>query len=391
MSNRTFIFCSNRALYPPYLRVAEIIAQKYDLNGHVIAPEEYTDSPGWESSGRFTKSDFDTNSTFLKVHFLPVRNGNVGRYGFERASLNALLHRLKPDYIWIHAEFWEGITHQFLRHYRFKDHPHIVGYVAINHIKKRTPLFLSKCPFMSRTRLLQMILWPRLDGVTACATKSMECARRIGLPRKVPVIVNYLPVFGLRDAASEGVTLPWPRDSSFIIGFAGLLSEQKGWKVLLRAVERLPDRYKVILAGDGEQRKELEMCIRKPGLKRKAYYAGLLPKDRLLSTYPLFDTFVLSSITTPNSVEQFGAVLAEAMACGVPVIGSNSGAIPETIGEAGLIVPEDNPEELAKAIIKMSEDEQLRIRAIALGLEKYRTHYSCEAYAESIATVLWIK
>jgi glycosyltransferase involved in cell wall biosynthesis len=204
------------------------------------------------------------------------------------------------------------------------------------------------------------------------------------------VTVNYLPVFGPDNAAAEGITLPWQDNSSFIIGFAGLLSEQKGWKVLVAAVERLPYRFKVVLVGDGEQKNELKVWMAKPSLKGRVHYAGLLPKDQLLATYPLFDVFVLPSISTPYSVEQFGMALAEAMACGVPIIGSDSGAIPEVVGDGGLIVPEGNADALAEAIIRISEDEQLRCRAKAWGLDRFRSHYSCEAYTRSIADMLRI-
>ncbi len=155
-------------------------------------------------------------------------------------------------------------------------------------------------------------------------------------------------------------------------------------------MERLPERYKVVFAGDGPQKDELLASIKMLKLQGRAYYAGLLPKDKLLATYPLFDVFVLPSISTPHLVEQFGAVLAEAMACGVPVIGSDSGAIPEVVDEGGLIVPEGDADALAKAIARMSDDEQLRRRSIALGLDRYRTHFSCEAYAQSIAKMLGI-
>jgi glycosyltransferase involved in cell wall biosynthesis len=218
----------------------------------------------------------------------------------------------------------------------------------------------------------------------------MECARRIGLPGIVPVIVNYLPVFGPDDAAGEGITLPWERNTSFTIGFAGLFSEQKGWRVLLTAMEQLPEKYKVVFAGDGPQENELLASIKRLQLQNRVHYAWLLPRERLLATYPLFDIFVLPSVTLPYSVEQFSCALAEAMACGVPVIGSDSGAIPETVGQAGLIVPEGDADALAKAIFKMSEDDHLRKRAIARGLERYRTHYSCEAYARSIVELLHI-
>jgi glycosyltransferase involved in cell wall biosynthesis len=390
MGSRTYIFCSNRALYRPWLRAAEILVQIHGLEGHVIAPEEYADSPVWESSGKLRRKDFDTSSTSLKIHFLPARNGDVERFGFETNCLREALQSIKPAFIYVQAEFWEGIAHQFLWHYRFCRTPQVVAYAATNHLKAAAPLFSMKQPFFSRTRLFQKLLWPRLDGICACATASKECARRIGLPQSVPVKVNYLPVFGPEQAAAEGIILPWKDDGAFTIGFAGALTEQKGWKILLAALERLPNKFRLVIAGDGKQRGHLKAMLQQSSLNGRASYAGLLSHERLLATYPLFDVFVLPSITTAYSVEQFGAALAEAMASGVPVIGSNSGAIPEVIGEAGLIFPESDDQALARAILRMSEDEELRHRCVAWGRERYRNCYSCEAYARSLAALLKI-
>ncbi len=62
------------------------------------------------------------------------------------------------------------------------------------------------------------------------------------------------------------------------------------------------------------------------------------------------DVFVLPSRTTPRWKEQFGRVIIEAQACGTPVIGSDSGAIPEVVGKGGWIVPERDPPGLANAL-----------------------------------------
>ncbi len=386
MDKKKFLFCSDIALYPPLLRVAEIIAHEFGLSGHVLTPDESSYSPVYFPTGVPTA---DVTKT-LKIHSLPGRRGNVSRHGFVVARLKRLLAEIKPDYIWLFAEFFDGIANQFLWHYRFNRGPRMVAYIAGNHMEGTVPLFSARWPLVSRTRLKQMLLWPRLDGVAACATKARECARRIGLPESVPIVVNYLPCFGPEEAAVEGISLPWPRDRAVIIGFAGLLSEQKGWKVLLEALSILPQEYKVVIAGEGEQRSELEAWLKRPGLQERVYYAGLLAKESLLATYPLFDIFVLPSISTPYSVEQFGVVLAEAMACGVPVIGSDSGAIPETIGQAGLVVPARDSKALAQAIIRMSEDQEFRAKVIQMGLEKYRDVYCCQVYARSIAKMLEI-
>lgn len=388
MTQKKFLFCSCFALYPPLLRVAEIIARDHNLEGHVIAPKEFVGSPVYNQNGRFSAKKFNVYSTPLKLHFLHEKRDNICHNGFEWTSLRELLRKLKPDYIWLHEEFCGVIAQQVLWYYRFRKSQRLIAYAAINHVPKATPLFKIRWPFFSRSRLKQLLLWPRLNGVAACATKSMECARRLGLPESVPVMVNYLPVIGPEEADGEGLCLPWRRENSFTIGFAGLLSEQKGWKVLLQAVERLPQEFKVVLVGDGDQRGELESWLKRPGLTGRAHYAGWLPKRQLLASYPQFDVFVLPSITTPYSVEQFGAVLAEAMACGVPVIGSDSGAIPETVGEAGLIVPELDPDALAKAIQIMRDDEELRRRAAAWGKNRFYTHYNCKSYARSISKML---
>ncbi len=95
------------------------------------------------------------------------------------------------------------------------------------------------------------------------------------------------------------------------------------------------------------------------------------------------DVLVLPSVTImPMHREQFGRVLVEAMAAGVPVIGSTSGAIPEVIGDAGLVVPERDPTALAEAIERILTDSALRARLIDLGRRRVASHYAWSAVAE---------
>jgi glycosyltransferase involved in cell wall biosynthesis len=390
MAKKKFLFISAYALYPPLLRVAEIITDSHGLAGHVIAPEEIDIAPTYHPSGKISARHFNEASSSLSFHFLPALGGNAVRYGFAGPPLKKALRLFAPDYIWVHDEFTHSITLQILRHYRFHRSPRIIAHVAQNHTPGPHPLFSRKWPFVSRTRFKHLFLWPRLDGVTAIAGKSLECARRLGLPDQVPIQVAFHPVFGPEEAAGDGISLPWSRETSFIVGFVGSLTAQKGWQVLLQAVELLPENFKVVIVGDGEQRQELEHWLEGPALRDRAYYAGVLAKGELLATYPKFDVLVLPSLTTPDSVEQFGAVLAEAMAWGVPVIGSNSGAIPETIGQAGVIVPEGDVPALARAISGMVGDPKVHRRQAAWGRKRFQEHYSCAAHARVVADMLQI-
>jgi glycosyltransferase involved in cell wall biosynthesis len=96
---------------------------------------------------------------------------------------------------------------------------------------------------------------------------------------------------------------------------------------------------------------------------------------------------VLSSITQPNWKEQFGRVLIEAMACGVPVVGSTCGEIPNVIGDAGLIVPESDPVALADALRRLQYDTTLRAGLSRKGRERVLTHFTQKRIAEETVRV----
>ena len=102
---------------------------------------------------------------------------------------------------------------------------------------------------------------------------------------------------------------------------------------------------------------------------------------------------ILPSLTSASWKEQFGRVLIEAMSCGVPVIGSDSGEIPNVIGDAGLIVPEGDAGALAGAIRAIYTDEALRADLSRRGRERVlqcftHAHVAAltkDAYAEALA------
>jgi glycosyltransferase involved in cell wall biosynthesis len=99
------------------------------------------------------------------------------------------------------------------------------------------------------------------------------------------------------------------------------------------------------------------------------------------------NVLVLSSRTTPKWKEQFGHVLIEAMASGVPVIGSDSGAIPEVIAYAGLIFPEGDVAALREAIIRLRDDATLRAELGARGRARVLAHYTHARIAEQTAAI----
>jgi len=137
--------------------------------------------------------------------------------------------------------------------------------------------------------------------------------------------------------------------NSKIIGYVGRFVEEKGIKDLIEAFLKLDLDAVLIFIGDGQLRSWLEETS-----KNHPNIIVLPPQksEDLAYFYKIIDVLVLPSKTTKSWKEQFGRVLIEAMASGVKVVGSNSGAIPEVINGCGAIFKEGDVDDLKNAIIK---------------------------------------
>ena len=103
--------------------------------------------------------------------------------------------------------------------------------------------------------------------------------------------------------------------------------------------------------------------------------------------YRSLDLLVLPSRTRPNWKEQFGRVLIEAMACGVPVLGSDSGEIPRVIGDAGVVFPEEDLEALRFQLQRLMEDPTARKSLAAAGRERVLARFTMAEVARRTVAV----
>ena len=111
------------------------------------------------------------------------------------------------------------------------------------------------------------------------------------------------------------------------------------------------------------------------------------PYHQMHEIYNMADIFVLPSIATRTWKEQFGMVLAEAMACGVPVISTVSGSIDEVVADAGLLVQPNDPTELSAAIINLLKNEALRKELGIKGRERAVREYDSKTIAGKFAAL----
>jgi L-malate glycosyltransferase len=180
------------------------------------------------------------------------------------------------------------------------------------------------------------------------------------------------------------------KSDEFVIGFVGRFVEEKGILTLIKAVTKLTGNWKLLLLGRGTLKDKIITEAKDRGISDRLIMIESVPHEQVVNYINLMDTLVLPSetnyqiktLTAVGWKEQFGHVLIEAMACQVPVIGSDSGEIPFVIGDAGLIFPEKDAEALKKCLQTLLDNP---ILAKELGHKSYQrviTNYTNKALAQ---------
>jgi glycosyltransferase involved in cell wall biosynthesis len=190
------------------------------------------------------------------------------------------------------------------------------------------------------------------DAVIALSARLATRLREDGIPAArihvIPPGVNsreFTP--GAPDPLPE---IPHPR-----VVFVGRLAEQKGLDTLIAAASLIQRRdAQIVIVGDGPRRAALEAAIRTRGLEPRVRILGFRAHPRIPPILCHSDLFCL-----PSRYEELSSALLEAMRAGLPIIATNVGAIPDTLGPAGKIIAPDDPAALARAIDELLNDHTL--------------------------------
>jgi glycosyltransferase involved in cell wall biosynthesis len=162
------------------------------------------------------------------------------------------------------------------------------------------------------------------------------------------------------------VLQPRRHDGAVVLLAVGSVIPRKGYDVLVAALARLRHlSWRLVIAGDcgrsPETFRRLEADIANLGLADRVTLLGAVAADELTSLYATSDLFVL-----PSRFEGYGMAYAEALAHGLPVIGTTAGAVPQTVpGDAGVLLPPDDVDALAATLQQLVEspDERERLAA----------------------------
>jgi glycosyltransferase involved in cell wall biosynthesis len=209
------------------------------------------------------------------------------------------------------------------------------------------------------------------DLAVAGNAEAVDVLRRKGFRKEVEVI----PQFGV-DPELFQPPATTPQSRPFTVGYVGRLVEQKGLADLVRAVGSLGGDERLLLVGAGPLETELYALAGQAGLGQRLVVQAPVPSTRVPEALWQLDALVLPSRTRANWKEQFGRVLVEAMACGVPVVGSDSGEIPHVIGDGGLVFPEGDVAALSDCLRRLRDSAAERNRLAELGRRRALAHYT---------------
>ena len=180
-------------------------------------------------------------------------------------------------------------------------------------------------------------------------------------------------------------------DRPFNIGYLGRLAHSKGIDLIFAAVRELRQRGAnvcITLCGSGADEAALKQEAETQQVADLVIWRGAVRHEQAPKELGAFDVLVLPSRTVPGWKEQFGHVLIEAMAMGIPVVGSSSGEIPNVIGRSDLVFPEEDALGLTVILERLIHDPEWYQQVSQYGIDRVSQHYSHERIAKRLIN-LW--
>jgi glycosyltransferase involved in cell wall biosynthesis len=327
------------AVVTEYRERERLLTRNHGHEVHLVCP------PAWNEGGNVVEACKDSE---IPVHIVP-RRGREHPILFWYASreFRRVLRELRPHVVDLHEEPYSLAVAAALRAVEAEvPEAAVCVYTAQNIFKQFPPPFKQ----MERRALA------RAAALYPCSTDAGEVARRKGYRGEIHVI----PL---------GVSIPEDcggRRRPPHVAFVGRLEDYKGGMVALDAFASVRRHVEAVfeVVGAGSQQTELEERARALDIADSVRFTGALDQEETLRRMSEYEVVVVPSLTTPSWKEQFGRVPAQAMAAGTAVIASDSGSLAEVVGDAGVLVPENNVAALSGALAALLSDDDRR-RAVA--------------------------
>lgn len=355
--SKTFVFDAAQ-------RQLEQIARQPGIELTLITP------PEWHSDDGRVLPFVRRYTSGYAVRELPVHfNGRYHFYVYR--GLRRALKEIAPDLVHIDEEPYNPAGAQAQRAADRLGARTI--FIALQNIYRKYPPPYS---------LLEQYNYRHTAHIVACNEAAGKVLRQKGYCGPLSVFA----VYGVDPDLYQPVARSADRDT-FVIGYLGRVVMYKGLGVLIEALAGLPAGCRLRLVGSGPDEAALRRLAQERGVAERVEFAPAVAATEVPRVLAAMDALALPSLTQPNWMEQFGRVLIEAMACGVPVVGSDSGEIPHVIGDAGLTAPEGDVDALRAALLRLYEEPETWARLARVGRERILAQYTQEQMARRMVDV----
>jgi glycosyltransferase involved in cell wall biosynthesis len=356
--------------------IFKVLGETDGLSLTVVAPQKLAVERVYNQDGWLELSKPEESNGYQLVP-VPLRDPRDSWRGFDPDGLKRVISATKPNIIHVLDEPVSGYLFQ-VAWLRLTASPR--SRVLFYGFENR-PIHLGR-----RGRLKWHPTWRQMAGGVAANTETLENVKRAGFPPQRPLerIFWGISTDVFRPLESAGLKARLQLSGDQIVGYVGRLVPEKGLHVLLAAMKRLPSRVECVIIGDGPMRAELELWSSLPELRGRIHMIDPVSPEDLVNYLNCMDALALPSLTAAHWKEQYGRIIAEAMSCGVPVVGSDSGAIPEVIGSAGIVVPEGDAAALSEKLAVLLASREQRRQLGELGRERAEQQLSTRAMSASL-------
>jgi glycosyltransferase involved in cell wall biosynthesis len=286
-----------------------------------------------------------------------------------------VIRKFNPDIIYVEAELWcPTIWYLFLLQFLRITKARMIVHCASNQI-------VDGWKGLFRTIVYRMA-GARLAMLVGCSMGVTEVNRRLCASKDL--IYDTFPHIGPSPERFYPAQLSSKSDH-FVFGYLGRLSEEKGINYLIEAFRSLPDsihqKAYLDIYGDGPQRGDLEKQARGDDRIR---FRGYVDAEAVPESIRKMNVFLLPSVRTKRDCEQWGLVLVEAMLSGLPIIGTDVGAIPEVLHGFGDIVPERNAGALVAAMTNFFSTYEQQLHRMMSGRDYAVQNYTGKAVGKRL-------
>lgn len=243
--------------------------------------------------------------------------------------------------------------------------------------------------FPYESKLKMNIIQKNLNAADLICSTSEVMKKQTEKLLKSPKAI-YVTPFGID--TSKFTPKTYYSDKVRVIGTVKTLTPKYGISTLIKSFALLLDKVssdedlKLVIAGDGPQRKELEELAKSLNIDKRCKFLGKIPHDKVPEVLHTFDIFAALS---ESESESFGVAILEASACGLPVVVSDVGGLPEVVedGVSGMVVQHNCPQEASEAFWKLYNDKEIRKEMGLSGIDRVDKVYKWEASYEKMLKV----